>query len=1279
MQYLKKLKKFKGILLVSNALFGLFCSPLQAQNLLQENLVVWKSSNPTKLYFEGAAYRSEFPETPVVQALVKIQDPTIQGIQFQMLQESLVENLPKKVPQNLTNSYQVESSVAYQRGEKYLAYKIVPLRKEGNKIYKLDKYAFQSVLGTENRKALQKKPIYAANSVLASGEIVKVGTTQNGIHRIDYATFRSLGLNPDIIDPRNIKLFGRGGGMVPQPNAAYRPDDLVEIPILFQGEQDGKFNPGDFFAFYGESQTNRWEYDATNKTYYASPSIYCDTTYYFLQISTTPGNRIAKITSPSGANNTVNSYTFLSFYNNEKSNLTKSGKVWVGEEFDRITSQNFNVSIPNLISSEPIKFRSSVTARSFVNSDFTIQANGVNILSQITPSVNPGYEQPYTCGLIVNSTTFLSQSANFTLNYTFNKASSGSIGWLDFFEIQAKVDLKSLGGNFIFRDASFAGTGNVTRYEIGSNRTLNVWDVTNPLAPFIIEGSYANNIYTFSSNTDSLKVFAAYDATNYLQVSNGGKLANQNLHALSNPDGFIITHPDFMEEANRLAEFHRKKDNLKIHVVSVLQIYNEFSGGTPDLCAVRDFLRMFYNRATTPAEMPKYVTLFGRASYDYKYRQNPNSNFIPTFESWESFGPTTSYCSDDFLGFLDDTEGKWDMGINANELLDIGIGRLPVSNATEAKQVVDKIISYSSTGAYGSWRNSLVFVADDEDNNNHQTQADNIANNLLAKYPEFNVSKIYLDAYTKESTAGGARFPDAQKAINNSIQSGMLIFNYTGHGGEVGLTAERVMGIDDINSWTNGVAQNEVKLPLFLTATCEFSRFDDPARVSAGELALLNPNGGAIGLFTTVRLVYSGQNEELNKKFFENVGFDSLSQLNPPRLGDIVRKAKNAYPFPDANTRNFTLLGDPFVTLAYPNFEVKTTQINGKDLSIFNDTLKALRKFEISGEVTDKNGVKLNDYQGVIYPVVYDKFTTYSTMGNNPPESTPMAFSMQNNVLYRGKASVINGAFTFSFVVPKDIAYEYGYGKVSYYANKSDADANGYYNKIFIGGTSDSSATDTKGPEIKIFLNDEKFVAGGLTGENPKLIVKLFDENGINTTGRGIGRDLVFVLNNKQTQAVIVNDYYQAALNSYQSGEVIYNIKDLPAGKHQIKFRAYDVYNNMSEATLDFEVANSEKPSINYLLNYPNPFNNKTTFHFDHNLSGNDLQVMIQIFTINGKLVKTLQTDVAGEGTHFDALSWDGKDEYGDKLASGVYIYKCKVKAAGLKTIEKIEKLVILN
>jgi hypothetical protein len=484
------------------------------------------------------------------------------------------------------------------------------------------------------------------------------------------------------------------------------------------------------------------------------------------------------------------------------------------------------------------------------------------------------------------------------------------------------------------------------------------------------------------------------------------------------------------------------------------------------------------------------------------------------------------------------------------------------------------------------------------------------------------------------------------------------------------------MGVDDINKWTNGLKENGVKLPLFLTATCEFSRFDDPSRVSAGEMVLLNPIGGGIGLFTTVRLVYSGQNKLLNEKFYEQVGFDSVAQLAPPRLGDVARGAKNAYT--DVNTRNFILLGDPFLMLAYGKYNVKTTQINEVPLAQFQDTLKALKKFEIKGIVTNLSGQTINNFNGTIYPIVFDKFANYKTMGNTP-NSPPMPFSMQNNVLYRGKATVSNGQFTFSFVVPKDIAYEYGFGKISYYAHDATTDANGYTNTILIGGTADSAAADNKGPEIKLFLNDDKFVNGGITNENPRLIARLFDENGINTTGRGIGRDLIYVINNNQTQATVVNDFYQATLNSFQSGEVNVPISNLPAGKHQLKFRAYDVYNNVSESTLDFEVKTASKPSIERLLNYPNPFNNFTTFHFDHNLNGQEMNVMIQIFTVNGKLVKSLFAQQSGLGTHFDLLTWDGKDDYGDKLANGVYIYKCKLSSAGNKTVEKIEKLVILN
>ncbi|OYU97138.1 MAG: hypothetical protein CFE21_02270 [Bacteroidetes bacterium B1(2017)] len=1278
MQFLKKLRNFMG---KSTLLIVLYISVIQhsnAQELLLQSRLIWDNQAGIKPHFKGAIYENEQEILPFFQQIIPLKSAQVEEIYLQSTQESdfILPNTSSN--KTIDEIYKPIFHVAFERGKPYLFLKFLPFRKEGSSFKKLENVKIEIKYGTNsNATGFKKKPTYAANSVLASGDWVKIGTTQNGIYRIDYATLRGLGINPDQLDPRNIKLYGRGAGMVPQQNSKARVDDLKEIPILLQGESDGKFNPGDFIAFYGESQLNQWAYNENTQTYSFVSNLYCDTTYYFLTVGTSQGKRISKIPSLSGESATIGSYTYLYFYNNERANLIKSGKVWVGEEFDRITQQSFNVSVPYLITSEPIKFKSSVTARSFVESQFTVQVNGNGILNQTCPIVRPSFEDPYTCGLRINTTNFLSSSPNFTVNYSYNKPSSGSIGWLDFFEIQAKAELRNVNGNFVFKDAANMGSGKVTKYQIGSNRNLTVLDVSNPIDPIIIEGTFAANSYSFTCATDSLKTFAAYDGSNYLQVTNAGKIANQNLHSLTNPDGFIITHPNFIGEAKRLAEFHNKKDNLNIHVVNIQDVYNEFSSGAPDLCALRDFFKMFYDRANTVAEMPKYATLMGRASYDYKYRQKPNSNFILTFESNESFDPTGSYCSDDFLGFLDDAEGGWDIGNNNGELLDIGIGRLPVTNETEAKQVVDKIMSYYTSTSFGSWRNKLVFTADDEDNNLHQNQADNLANSLLNLYPEYNLEKIYLDAYKKESTAGGARFPEAQKAINNSIQNGCLIFNYTGHGGEVGLTAERVMGIDDINSWTNGLESNGIKLPLFLTATCEFSRFDDPLRFSAGELVLLNPSGGAVGLFTTVRLVFSGTNADLNQKFYDNVGFDSVSQLNPPHLGDIVRKTKNDYNV--VNTRNFTLLGDPFLILAYPYYGVKTSTINSTDVAVFNDTLKALKKFVVTGFVTDKNGTKLNTYNGVVYPVVYDKFTNYSTLGNNPPLSTAMGFQMQNNVLYRGKSSVNNGDFTFSFVVPKDIAYEYGYGKISYYANNDLKDANGYNNRIFIGGTADSSAKDTKGPDIQLYLNDTKFVNGGLTNQSPKLIAKLYDENGINTTGRGIGRDLMYVLNNNQTQAVIVNDYYQATLNSYQSGEVKYDISNLAAGKYQLKFKAYDVYNNASESTLDFEVKSSEKPSIDHLLNYPNPFNNLTTFHFDHNLNGQDLNVLVQVFTVNGKLVKTLQTNNLATGTHFDLLHWDGKDEYGDKLANGVYIYKCKVYSPGNKTIEKTEKLVILN
>jgi hypothetical protein len=596
---------------------------------------------------------------------------------------------------------------------------------------------------------------------------------------------------------------------------------------------------------------------------------------------------------------------------------------------------------------------------------------------------------------------------------------------------------------------------------------------------------------------------------------------------------------------------------------------------------------------------------------------------------------------------------------------------LPATNAENAAVMANKIVQYATNPDHGDWKNRLTFVADDEDGNLHENQAETLSEQARTSYHNYNTQKIYIDAFKEVTTAGGARNPDAQAEIVRSVERGCMIVNYNGHGGEVGWAAERILNTDDIQGWTNGR-----KLPLFFTATCEFSRFDDPSRFSAGEYVLLNPNGGGIALMTTVRLVDAGNNFSLNKAFYDYAGFDSASAYNRMVLGEIIRKTKNDV-LAD-NSRNFTLLGDPSMMLAYPTQRVSTTSINSVAIGGATDTLKAFTKISISGMVTDLGGIYNPNFNGIIYPTVFDKTATYATVVNNPA-SNPLNFAMQNNVIYRGSATVTNGKFTFTFIVPKDINYQIGNGRISYYADNGSLDAHGYEYRLLVGGTADSAGIDKIGPEVKLYMNDEKFVSGGLTNESPLFIAKLKDLTGINITGVGIGRELSMTMNNDNTTTTSMNDFYRAKTDSYQEGEVRYQLKNVPLGKNTIRFGAWDVYNNYSESTIDFIVAGSADMALQHVLNYPNPFTTHTTFHFDHNKPGQHLKVMVQIFTVSGKLIKTLQTETNAANSHFDELSWDGKDDYGDGIGKGVYVYKVKVKSDAGKTAEEFQKLVILN
>ncbi|MCD6367284.1 MAG: type IX secretion system sortase PorU, partial [Bacteroidales bacterium] len=649
------------------------------------------------------------------------------------------------------------------------------------------------------------------------------------------------------------------------------------------------------------------------------------------------------------------------------------------------------------------------------------------------------------------------------------------------------------------------------------------------------------------------------------------------------------------------------------------------------------------------------LLLYGDGSYDNKTNSATNSNFILTYQSANSLTQTGSYVTDDFYGLLDAGEG------GSTGYLDIGIGRLPVRNQTEADVVLNKIEHYYDPSTMGDWRSVVTFIGDDEDSDLHIDQANNLATQVDTSHPEFNIEKIFLDAYEQISTPSGESYPDAKDAIDNRMKKGCLIMNYTGHGGERGLSAEYVITIDGIKQW-----DNFDKLPLFVTATCEFSRYDDFEYTTAGENILLNPKGGGIGLLTTTRLVYAGPNYILNKAFYDYAFANNYNY----RLGDLVRLTKIASGS-NTNKRNFSLLGDPAMKLAYPRYHVVATDIP--------DTLIPMTKATISGEIQDDFSQKLSNFNGVIYPTIFDKRDTITTLSNDGNASPAFKFSVQNKIIYRGKASVENGDFSFSFIVPKDISYKNGFGKISFYANDSTDDALGYNDTILVGGTAINPIYDDEGPDISLYINTLDFQDGGVTNELPALIAYVADSTGINTVGNGIGHDITAVLDGNSSEAIVLNEFYESDLDNYQKGKVIYYFNDLTEGYHTLTFKVWDVMNNSSEQDISFEVVKSSDFVVENVFNYPNPFSESTNFYFDHNQAEEELSVSLEIYDIMGRTVRKFEQTLYPDGYRSGPIVWDGKTEGGAILSPGIYPYKVIVELTDGSMVQKSNKLVIVR
>ncbi len=1236
----------------------------EKQAFFAPKLEISTQSNKYLLYFKGASYNYYVNYLPVFSKLI----PLLAGNKkAELVNTKFISLTSKDIAEvydidKISEKIELKNEIVYAQKRKFLKFSFVPLRKNpaNQKYEKLVSFDVKLIDTKNERRAKSAKKLYRNKSVLSSGKWVKIKIAKSGVYKLTFAELKKLGIK----DAANVRIFGSGGSMLPFYNSQNKIDDLVENKIFIKDET---------VYFYAQGVV-KWQYDDKQNIFSQNLNLYSDYAYYFLSSDYNSGenNKVEIAANPQeSANQTVNAFDALAFHEIDSVNLIGSGRLWVGEHLDFTTDFHFNFTMPNLVKGSNVKIISSLLARSPLNTSFNISFEGANFSTNI-PAVNYGYTSKFASQKISKFETKAKNTDKITVDIVFNKSTASSEAWIDYLTVNARRKLIYTGQQLHFRDTKSVGNGNISQFNIGNaNSDLLVWDVSIPTEVKQISTDINGSLLGFKQKTNELKEFVAFELSQaYSPITKGedvGLVANQNLHGIERADLVIVSPNEFLSFARELKQIHNKNDKLKVVVVSTNQVYNEFSSGAPDVSAIRNFMKMLYDRAKNETELPKYLCLFGDGSYDNRHVFSGNTNFIPTYQSESSLSPTESFVTDDYFGLLDDDEGEH-FG-----LLDIGIGRFPVKNKTEAAAVIQKIKNYQSIKTLGEWKNRVCFIADDEDANLHISQANELSNILEKQYSYLNIEKIFLDAYVQKSSSTGQRYPDAVLDIDNQINNGVLLVNYTGHGGKTGLAEERVITIDQIRKWNNAY-----KLPVFMTATCEFSRFDYYKETTAGEHLFLNPDGGAIAMFTTTRVVYASPNFELNTKFY-NYFFENKPHSNEAyRLGDIMRLTKNAVGS-DMNKRNFTLFGDPALQIANPRYFVKTKTINNHSVEKI-DTISAFEKVKITGEIQDESNNLQKNYNGILYASVFDKKQNVKTLNNDG--DGVFEFSTQKSQIFRGKASVKNGVFQFNFVVPKDIKYNIDKGKISYYADNKQImqDAKGSFTNIFIGGISDNMSDNDKiGPEIDIFLNDENFVDGGITNDRPNLIVGIKDASGINTTGTGIGHNIVATIDNDRNKKYILNDFYEADIDNFTSGKINYKLPKMEVGEHIIRIKAWDIFNNSSVDSIRFTVVDTKEFAIRHVLNYPNPFSTNTSFFFEHNRPNEILEIFIHVFTVSGRIVKTIHTELLSPSYRSAGIAWDGKDDFGNKIGRGVYFYKLSVRTNSGEKTSKIEKLLILN
>ena len=1105
------------------------------------------------------------------------------------------------------------------------------------------------------------------NSVLSSGKWYKLSVNQDAVYKIDFSQFRKMGINPASIDPRNVQLFASQNYMLPQKNSAPRTHELKEIAIQFFGADDGVFNAGDYLLFYGQGP-DRYELPPDKGVFFYQNNIYSDKNFYFLTVGNTTGKRMETEPIIDGVFPTVTEFDYFSYYETERSSILNSGRKWYGERFGSQTEYTVRFDVTNVVENSNIHLIYNVLGQTYNPASINIFLNNVSATTQdldVIPDSRwalKGIEIGDT--LELNSNQFGASAQNYQdVKIKFLKAPSAlSDAYIDFLLLQAKRHLALYNDQTIFSSLKSLEQP-ITKFVIDKMPENGaVWNISDSFNSKIQSITLSQGQGSFVASSGTINKYVAISNKNFPQPIFENVVENQNLLGLSTPNLLIVTAPEFIAQAQRLSSYRQSKNSISVIVATTTQIYNEFSGGKQDVTAIRDFVKYLYGQNPRL----KNLLLFGRGSFDYLNHLRYGKNFVPIYQSRNSLDPVKTYSSDDYYAFLDDNEGDWVEESIEPSTMDIGVGRLPVSTTEQASDVVDKIIQYENQ-TWGTWRKKILFLADDGDSYLHQSYADNLAESIEINYPEFNTKKLFLDSYPLKKTNIGITSPETTAALNSDITEGVLILNYTGHGGELQLADEKIVDIFSVNNW-----KGSPKYPFMVTATCDFGRHDDPSIISLGETVVLKKNGGSIGLITATRPVYASSNFTLNKEFYAGLFEKERSEYRD--LGSIFRDTKNNS-LVGVNNRNYSLIADPSMRLNLPQPSISITSI--KNLSSGNniggriDTLKALSNVRITGEIVRSDQIDSN-YKGVIQISLYEKPVTEKVFdrtyidGKFVNVTQPFEFLARNSLLFRGQASVANGKFTVNFIMPKFVSTKFYSGKMSLYAYPTSTgdDASGSQLDIVYGGIESNPITDDKTPpEIRLFVGDTTFLIGGIANQDSRIIALLKDKSGINISEFDPNQNMV--LNLDDTLIVVVNSYYQTNIDKNDEGVLNFPLVSIKPGKHTLFLSVSDIYGNRQTQSVDFYVSKGKGLEITKMLLYPNPFPlyKSATLHFSHNRSGEDLEAVVSIQNIMGQTVTSRSFHINNSYHQVELDLGIGNDWNGAQLSIGMYVIRLSVRS----------------